>query len=70
MKCPFKNNREEADTRIFWLITLIQGNILVRSMDMDILAIALINFAELQLDNHSIVTQYGSNDYYNLKKLE
>ena len=36
---------------------------------MDILAITLINFAELQLDNCSIVIQYGSNDYCNLNKL-
>ena len=46
-KCPFKNKHEEADTRIFWLITLIQRNVLVRSTDTDILAIAVINFAEL-----------------------
>ena len=50
-KYPFRNNHKEADTRIFWLITLIQGNVLVRSIDTDILAIALISFAELQLDN-------------------
>ena len=68
-KCPYKNNHEEADTRIFWLITLTQGNVLVRSTDTDILAIAPINFSELQLDNRSIVIQYGSNDYCNLKKL-
>ena len=54
MKCtkyPFRNNHKEADTGIFWLITLIQGNVLVRCIDTDILAIALISFAELQLDN-------------------
>ena len=68
-KCPFKNNNEEADTRIFWLTTMTQGNVLVQSTDKDILAIALINFTELQLDNRSIVIQYGSNDYCNLKKL-
>ena len=68
-KCPVKNNHEEADTRIFWLITLIQGNVLLRSTDTDILVIGLINFAELQLDNCSIVIQYGSNDYCNLNKL-
>ena len=62
-KCPYKNNHEEADTRIFWLITLTQGNVLVRSKETDILAIAPINFSESQLDNRSIVIQYGSNDY-------
>ena len=41
----------------------------LRSADTDILAIGIINFAELPLDNCSIVIQCGSNDYCNLNKL-
>ena len=41
----------------------------LRSTDTDILAIGIIIFAELPLDNCSIVIQCGSNDYCNLNKL-
>lgn len=68
-KCPFNNNHEEADTRMFWLATLMDGNILIRSTDTDILAIALLNSTELSLDNRSLVIQYGPNLYCHLNDL-
>ena len=62
-ECPFKNNHEEADTRMFWLTTLFEGNILIKSTDTDIFAIGLMNSTELSLDNRSLVIQYGPNSY-------
>ena len=55
---PFSNNHEEADIRIFWLCSLMQGDIIIRSTDTDLLANALINHTQLKLGGRNIVIHF------------
>ena len=56
---PFLNNHEEADTRIFWLWSIMTGDIIIHSSDTDLLAIALINHTQLRLGERKIAIHFG-----------
>ena len=58
---PSYNNHDEADTRMFWLSSLMEGkDVIIRSTDTDILAIAMINQHKLNLQDRNMVIHYGN----------
>ncbi len=58
---PLTNNHDESDTRIFHLVTLFEyKDIVIRSTDSDLLAIALLNNKKLELNKRTISIDYGT----------
>ena len=55
---PFSNNHEKVDARIFWLCSIMKGDIIIRRTDTDLLAIALINHTQLKLGEKNIVIHF------------
>ena len=53
----FSHNHEEADPRIFWLCSIMKGDI-IHSTDTDLLAIALIKDNKLKLRERNIIIHF------------
>ena len=53
----FSHNHEEADPRIFWLCSIMKGDI-IHSTDTDLLAIALIKDNQLKLRERNIIIHF------------